>query len=427
MRKFYAELYMKKIQRMNGIILHHSSCKYNFNKLATEPYLSGGGGPVPAEQREPPTEQDSTENQELQAWYTHADVGNKIAAELGVKVADDMRTLGKYYKTPRTIARDEYILPQGVLPDTLGRGAVEREAAMTNCNLTAITHVIQKRPFQSPLEVRDVKKPRSKALQFICCMPECAEKFNSREHLETHMKLHLGVKPFTCDVCGKVCQTESKLKTHQASHANDGFKPKCDICERSFSSRSALNKHKKMLHKPKPHVCLHCNSGFEERKYMVIHAKRAHDVDLPLEVKELQPPTSAVNFETLSAPPNQSFDPPKEHSQSDSTMLQKKTDISENTDVSISRTGFQVYCSYGAAQVPCSSRLSDSTAQLAQCLDSVKAGLDYPRCWYRGISNALDPISLTITSLRRLVYIPYCDLDCLALRWSEPPARLIQG
>ncbi|XP_042236097.1 zinc finger protein 300-like [Homarus americanus] len=257
-----------------------------------------------------------------------------------------------------TIARDEYILPQGVLPDTLGRGAVEREAAMTNCNLTAITHVIQKRPFQSPLEVRDVKKPRSKALQFICCMPECAEKFNSREHLETHMKLHLGVKPFTCDVCGKVCQTESKLKTHQASHANDGFKPKCDICERSFSSRSALNKHKKMLHKPKPHVCLHCNSGFEERKYMVIHAKRAHDVDLPLEVKELQPPTSAVNFEvnnfnsstsandcknffkgsfcepitvnlqTLSAPPNQSFDPPKEHSQSDSTMLQKKTDIS---------------------------------------------------------------------------------------------------
>lgn len=107
------------------------------------------------------------------------------------------------------------------------------------------------------------------------------------------MKLHVGVKPFTCEVCGKVCQTESKLKAHQASHATDGIKPVCEICERNFSSRSALNKHKKMLHKPKPHICPHCNSGFEERKYMIIHAKRAHDADVPLELQS----TSSVTFD----------------------------------------------------------------------------------------------------------------------------------
>lgn len=252
------------------------------------------------------------------------------------------------------IARDEYILPHGVLTNTLGHGTVEPEAATPTNNGMAITSVSQKRPTSSSTEVRDVKKSRSKSLQFICSIPDCWEKFNCREYLDTHMKLHLGVKPFICDACGKVCQTESKLKAHEASHASDGVKPKCDICERSFSSRSAINKHKKMLHKPKPHVCPHCSSGFEERKYMVIHAKRAHNADLPLEVKESQLPTSD-NFEVnssasnckdlfkgsfstpvsgntlpLSTVPNNSHDLQKEHSQSThvvSTVMQKKADL----------------------------------------------------------------------------------------------------
>ncbi|XP_069178456.1 zinc finger protein 678 [Procambarus clarkii] len=258
------------------------------------------------------------------------------------------------------ISRDEYILPQGMLHDALGRGAMEREAVVGTNNLMAVSNEAQKRPSVFPMEARDAKKSRSKTLQFICSIPECAEKFNCQENLETHRKLHLGVKPFTCDVCGKVCQTESKLKNHQASHANDGIKPKCDICERSFSSRSALNKHKKMLHKHKPHVCPHCHSGFEKRRYMVVHAKRAHNADLPLEMKESESPVSAENFEmnnldsnpnlsdckhfykenyslpinedplTHSTAPNNSLDPLVEHAQptqSDLSLVQKKTNV----------------------------------------------------------------------------------------------------
>nr|XP_053642309.1 zinc finger protein 62-like [Cherax quadricarinatus]XP_053642310.1 zinc finger protein 62-like [Cherax quadricarinatus]XP_053642311.1 zinc finger protein 62-like [Cherax quadricarinatus]XP_053642312.1 zinc finger protein 62-like [Cherax quadricarinatus] len=261
------------------------------------------------------------------------------------------------------IARDEYVVTHGTLPDVLGRGTMEHEIVMASSNLMLVNNVPQKRPSVSPMETRDAKKPRSKSLQFICTVPECAEKFNNQEHLDTHMKLHFGVKPFTCDVCGKVCQTESRLKTHQAFHVNDGVKPKCDVCERSFSSRSALNKHKKMLHKPKPHVCPHCNSGFEEHKYMVIHAKRSHDADLSPEVKESELPTSSDYFEvdnfdsnsnlneckhyfkenysvpidenplTHTAISNNSLEPPKENSQSELSVLQKKIAIPSPTSV----------------------------------------------------------------------------------------------
>lgn len=192
------------------------------------------------------------------------------------------------------IPRDEYMLPHTVLMDTSHRGVTDRDLSPSANGIMAITSLSQKRPSSSASDIRDTKKHRTKSLHFTCTVVSCGEKFSTNEQLDTHMKLHVGVKPFTCEVCGKVCQTESKLKAHQASHATDGIKPVCDICERNFSSRSALNKHKKMLHKPKPHICPHCNSGFEERKYMIIHAKRAHDVDVPHE--EMQS-TSSITFD----------------------------------------------------------------------------------------------------------------------------------
>lgn len=256
------------------------------------------------------------------------------------------------------LPRDEYILPHPVLPDPSHRGVVDREHSLSN-GIMAVTSISQKRPSSSsPLDVRDTKKHRTKSLHFTCTVVNCGEKFSTNEQLDTHMKLHIGVKPFTCEICGKVCQTESKLKAHQASHASDGIKPVCEICERNFSSRSALNKHRKMLHKPKPHICPHCNSGFEERKYMIIHAKRAHDANVPLVVEEVQSTSSlgfdVNNFDTdsvsneckdlyktnyslpveanpvhVSTHSNNSHDVQKDHSlhnQTDTAMLTKKAD-----------------------------------------------------------------------------------------------------
>ncbi|XP_068236480.1 putative zinc finger protein 66 [Palaemon carinicauda] len=168
----------------------------------------------------------------------------------------------------------EYVVPDTYLPDVMGRVSMEREAVVG----------AHQRPFLSPLRaVRLGKKTRNNTLPYVCHVVNCGEKFLNSQGLDTHLKLHLGVKPFMCNFCGKVCKTESKLKTHLASHANDDVKHVCDICERRFSSRSSLSKHKKMIHKPKPHICPECQCGFEERKYMAIHAKQAHDLEIDSE------------------------------------------------------------------------------------------------------------------------------------------------
>ncbi|CAL4144995.1 unnamed protein product [Meganyctiphanes norvegica] len=122
-------------------------------------------------------------------------------------------------------------------------------------------------------------KNKIKLKGIFCNVETCGERFATVELLELHRKIHEGVKPFICDVCRKVCQTESKLFAHKSSHANDGIRPICIICNRSFSSQSALNKHKKILHKPKPYTCPDCKAGFEKHQYMIIHAKREHGIE----------------------------------------------------------------------------------------------------------------------------------------------------
>lgn len=178
------------------------------------------------------------------------------------------------------------------VPEMLNNGVVLRESSGM---LETPAH-LQKRALPQPPEPREKRRSRSKSY-FICAVHECKEKFSSRENLETHMKLHQVIKPFTCNTCGKVCKTERRLNIHQERHAFDGEKCKCDICERSFSSSSSLKKHKLRIHRPLPHICPYCQAGFEEHRYMAIHAKRAHDKD-PAEATEDEHSILQLNFES---------------------------------------------------------------------------------------------------------------------------------
>lgn len=188
------------------------------------------------------------------------------------------------------VRSDYYVPPEMVGQIVAGRGSSVLSGAPTYTQ----KRIVAPPP---PPSMKDSKRRKSKAY-FVCTVPECKEKFSCAENLETHMKLHQGIKPFTCNICGKVCRTESRLNIHQARHASDGENCKCDICERSFSSRSALKKHKLRIHRPLPHICPYCHSGFEEDRYMAIHIKRAHEIDPALQTNEPEPSTLQVNSET---------------------------------------------------------------------------------------------------------------------------------
>ncbi|GAB0086668.1 Zinc finger C2H2 superfamily [Sergentomyia squamirostris] len=140
--------------------------------------------------------------------------------------------------------------------------------------------------------------------------------------LQRHMKTHIEVLPFICNICDKRYLTERKLKEHQRRHipkAERDDKFKCNICEKRFISRSSLTNHKRFQHTIerksydctfcglkfisesslrkhqashdgealRPHKCQECGRIFEKLKYFNQHRKIRHNIltDLMLNPK----------------------------------------------------------------------------------------------------------------------------------------------
>merc|ERR1712029_1025099 len=72
----------------------------------------------------------------------------------------------------------------------------------------------------------------------------CEKVFDKPSRLKTHMFFHTGERPFRCDFigCSLTFPTQSKLARHKRTHTKEK-KIICHICDKAFGRRDHLRQH----------------------------------------------------------------------------------------------------------------------------------------------------------------------------------------
>ena len=89
------------------------------------------------------------------------------------------------------------------------------------------------------------KGTKRKRAQHVCDV--CEKSFTTASHLERHVRIQTNEKPYECDVCEKRFTQAGTLKRHMRIHTNE--RPyECHVCEKSYRQLSSLKYHMRTQH-----------------------------------------------------------------------------------------------------------------------------------------------------------------------------------
>jgi len=113
--------------------------------------------------------------------------------------------------------------------------------------------------------------------QLHCTYEGCPKTYSRREHLNRHIKLHMGIepeRPYYCLDCGKTFTRKEHLLRHRRSHTGETpyACPGVD-CSKQFARKEHLKRHMRVHTGEHPYPCSECGRSFGRRERLLKHLK----------------------------------------------------------------------------------------------------------------------------------------------------------
>lgn len=105
-----------------------------------------------------------------------------------------------------------------------------------------------------------------------CSFVGCGRTFPCYAKLEDHMNVHLGLKPHMCDICDKSYPSRKAMNAHKRTHEPKAFK--CAGCGFLFAYRYKLARHVQSCQRRL--VCEECGKLFLRKGHYDNHVARRH-------------------------------------------------------------------------------------------------------------------------------------------------------
>lgn len=136
----------------------------------------------------------------------------------------------------------------------------------------------KKRKQRSPAKILTVNEDGSMGIQNPKChvCTHCNAAFRTNYHLQRHVFIHTGEKPFQCSQCDMRFIQKYLLQRHEKIHT--GEKPfRCDECGMRFIQKYHMERHKRTHSGEKPYQCDYCHQYFSRTDRVLKHRRMCHE------------------------------------------------------------------------------------------------------------------------------------------------------
>lgn len=107
----------------------------------------------------------------------------------------------------------------------------------------------------------------------------CGDMFPRKQKLRSHLVSHKPINIFGCKVCGKEYLCEKSYKDHvsnvhgETSFVVSQFPYKCEYCDQLFTDKGLCEEHRQVHVGERPYICNVCGCAFRTQSSLYLHSK----------------------------------------------------------------------------------------------------------------------------------------------------------